>query len=294
MVTIKARMSDKSDRRISRVGGDVLAVYFSEIKRNPVLSRSEESALARRAKRGDECARKKLIQANLRFVVNVARKFHSCGLPFEDLISEGNIGLMTALEHFDPDRGYHFISYAVWWIRQSIHRAIAEKSRLIRLPQNKAQELQRIEKTREELVGEQHRNPEPDQIAQRLSCSSTRVLELLSLPRDLLSLDTSLGHDDGFPPLEELVEDRNGRLPEDVILESSLRDDINSALGTLSTRESEILQRRFGLNGKRPMSLRAIGRTYKLTKERIRQIEKRAIKRLKDPERRRALRTYYE
>lgn len=287
-------MSDKSDRTSGRVGGDVLNAYISEIKGIPLLSPSEESNLARRARKGDQLARKKLIQANLRFVMNVARKFHSSGLPFEDLVSEGNIGLMTALEHFDPDMGYHFISYAVWWIRQSIYRAIAEKSRMIRLPQNKAQELRRIETAREELKSEQHPNPEADQIAQRLDCNGARVLELLSVSRDLLSLDASIGHEDDFSPLEEFIEDRNGRLPEDILLESSLRDDINSVLSSLSTRESEILQHRFGLNGKRPMSLRAIGKTYKLTKERIRQIEKRAIKRLKEPERRRVLRIYTE
>jgi RNA polymerase primary sigma factor len=284
---------DGSNRKTRRTDENVLATYYKEINRILLLSRTEENSLARRAKGGDRLAREKLIQANLRFVVNVARNFHTRSLPLEDLVSEGNVGLILALEHFDPEKGYRFISYAVWWIRQTILRAICEKSRMIRLPLHKAYELLQIVKVREDLQGELYSKSEAETIARRLHSDRDSVAELLNLSRDLLSLQSPTGSEDDFSPLEDFIEDKRSSRPEEVLIEGTLRDDINCVLRFLSQRESEVLQCRFGLNGKGPITLRAVGSKFKLTKERIRQIEKKAIKHLRHPSRSRLLRTYY-
>ena len=283
-------MSDSSKKKTNE---DVLATYFKEINQIPLLSKSEEKSLARRAVSGDLLAREKLIQANLRFVVKVAKKFRSRGLPFEDLISEGNIGLMTAVKHFDPEKGYHFISYAVWWIRQAILKAIGEKSRMIRLPLHKVQELLQIAKVRQDLRDERyHSRSEVEMIAQRLHCDCGSVVELLDISRELLSLETPSCSENEFSPLGDFVEDGGGSQPEELLLKGSLRDDIKGILNSLPQRESEILQCRFGLNDEAPMTLGALGSRYKLSKERIRQIEQKALDRLKLPSRSRLLEAY--
>ena len=281
-----------STNRRFKTGENALATYFKEINAIRLLTRSEESELARQAKKGDAVSREKLIQANLRFVVNVARKFHAHGLPLEDLVSEGNIGLITALDHFNPERGYRFISYAVWWIRQTIMKAIGEKSRMIRLPQNKAQDLLQIAKAQEELQGERHGLPETEAIAQKLHYDRRTVAELLTISRDLLSLQAPVDIDGDFSPLEDFIEDKRGIQPDELLMKDTLRDDINRVMASLSQRESEVLQSRFGLNGKGPATLKAIGQGCDLTKERIRQIEKNAIKRLRHPSQSRLLRAY--
>lgn len=271
---------------------DTLGIYLREINGIPLLSRAEEESLARSATKGDRLAREKLIQANLRFVVKVAKEYHTPGLPLEDLISEGNIGLMRAIDNFDTEKGHRFISYAVWWIRQTILRAIGEKSRLIRLPQHKADELLQIAKVREDLQGERYLKSKADMIAERLHRDRDRVIELLNISRALLSLDTPSRSDNCLSPLEDFVEDKSCISTEDILITTSLREDINTVLSSLSQRESEILQCRYGLNGKRRMTLREIGSKCKLTKERIRQIEKEAIRRLRHPSRSRLLGTY--
>ncbi len=279
-------------RKSGKAGESVLTAYFEDINRIPLLSREEEDSLARRARRGDPIARQKLIQANLRFVVRVAKGFQMLGMPLEDLVGEGNIGLMKAVERFDPARGYRFISYAVWWIRQSIMRAIGEKTRLIRLPQSMTAELLRVVKEREDLPAGCSADQEAELIARRLNSSREHVAQLLNISREALSLDAGVGAEDDVSALEDFVVDTETRHPEDLAIESLLRDDINRALETLSRRESEVIQSRFGLNGKRPMTLKAIGGVSRLTKERVRQIEKKAISRLRRPPLLRLLRAY--
>jgi RNA polymerase primary sigma factor len=273
-------------------GESALAIYLKEMKEIPLLSRAEEDSLARRAVSGVQLAREKLIQANLRFVVKVAKRYRTQGLPLEDLISEGNIGLMKAIEHFDPERGNHFISYAVWWIRQAILKAIGDKSRLIRLPLNKSNELLQIAKTRGDLRAERCMKSEPDMRARRLHSNRDNAAELLDISRTPLSLEAPLHLDDGFSVLGDFVEDKNFVPPEEVLIESSLHDDINVVLKFLSPRESEIVQCRFGLNGKRPMTLRQVSRRWKVSRERVRQIQNKAIKRLRHSFCSRLLRTY--
>jgi RNA polymerase primary sigma factor len=208
--------------------------------------------------------------------VNIAKKYQHRGLPLDDLISEGNIGLMRAIDRFDVDMGYHFISYAVWWIRQSIMTALSEKSRMIRLPTNRALELAQIE-------GDENGRPR-----------TQRAAHLLNVSREPLSLDAPVGPAQDAALFGDTMVDSSSQRQEELAIESSLRADINAVLGSLAKKEAEIIQYRFGLNGTRPHSLRELGITYRLTKERIRQIEKRAIRLLQNPERSNLLRAYME
>ena len=256
------------------------------------MTRSEEEETAGAAAKGDKAAKNRLIKANLRFVVNVAKKYQNQGLPLADLISEGNIGLINAIERFDVSKGYHFISYAVWWIRQAILKAICEKSRMIRLPLNRANELVQIEKVRKELGGAGRGDSEIVEIARQLDMDEDHVADLINISRDLISLDTPIYDEKDSSLLSDFVEDRGYKPPHEVVVDKALREEINQVLDTLSQKESDIIQYRFGLNGRRPMSLKEIGGRYKLTKERIRQIEKKALKRLQHPSRSSPLRAY--
>jgi len=271
---------------------NILSIYLKEINRIPLLTREEEDYYARLAAKGERSAKERLVRANLRFVVNVAKKYQNQGLPLDDLISEGNIGLMNAIERFDVNRGYHFISYAVWWIRQAILKAICEKSRMIRLPLNRANELVQIEKARKVLQTENGMDPEIADIAHALDMDNQHVADLLNISRDLISLESPVNQERDASIIGDFVEDGSYVSPDELFIEKSLKEDINAILETLSEKESEILQYRFGLNGKRPMSLKEIGDKYRLTKERIRQIEKKALKRLQHPVRSQALRSY--
>ncbi|MFO8065039.1 MAG: RNA polymerase sigma factor RpoD/SigA [Spirochaetia bacterium] len=267
-------------------------MYLKEINKIPLLTREEEDKYARAAADGDKSAKDMLVQANLRFVVNVAKKYQNQGLPLSDLISEGNIGLMNAIERFDVDKGYHFISYAVWWIRQAILKAICEKSRMIRLPLNRANELVQIEKVRKDIQGSNGEDAEMRKIAETLNMDQDHVADLINISRDLISLETPVYQEKDSSILGDFVEDEGYKPPETEVEEQSLKDDINHVLETLSSKEAEIIQYRFGLNGRSPLSLKEIGDKYNLTKERIRQIEKKALKRLQHPKRSQFLESY--
>lgn len=271
---------------------NVLSMYLQEINRIPLLTREEEDRYARQAAEGDKYAQDMLVKSNLRFVVNVAKKYQNQGLPLSDLISEGNIGLMNAIERYDVEKGYHFISYAVWWIRQAILKAICEKSRMIRLPLNRANELVQIEKAKKLLQSEKGEDPEISEIASAVNMNENHVSDLISISRDLVSLETPVYSEKDSSELGDFIEDNDYRPPEVRVIESSLKEDINNVLDTLSEKESDIIQYRFGLNGKSPLSLKEIGDRYNLTKERIRQIEKKALKRLQHPSRSRYLEAY--
>ena len=270
---------------------NILSIYLKEINRIPLLTREEEDKFARLAAEGDESARKKMIESNLRFVVNQAKRYQNQGIPLIDLINEGNIGLMNALERYDVDRGYHFISYAVWWIRQAILKAICEKSRTVRLPLNRANELVQIQKAQHSLLNESGEEPTAEEIGEAVKLDPQLVEDLLSISRDMVSLDAPVFGDPANSTVGDFIED-DYRSAEDILMEKSLRDDINQALAILTDREREIVEMRFGLNGAIPMSLKEIGEIYNLTKERIRQIEKKAIERIKVPAHLEALRSY--
>jgi RNA polymerase primary sigma factor len=293
-VATKTKQSKSKTIHTGRSNDDenVLSMYLKEINKIPLLTREEENYHARQAREGDEHSKEVLIKSNLRFVVNVAKKYQNQGLPLSDLISEGNIGLMNAIDRFDVDKGYHFISYAVWWIRQAILKAICEKSRMIRLPLNRANELVQIEKVRKEIQGSKGEVAEMRQIAETLNMSEEHVADLVNIARDLISLETPVYAEKDSSLLGDFVEDVGYQPPETLMIEKSLKDDINEVLSSLSDKEAEIVQFRFGLNGRSPLSLKEIGDRYGLTKERIRQIEKKALKRLQHPKRAQYLEAY--
>lgn len=269
-----------------------LSLYLKEINKIPLLTRDQEDEISRKAITGDKAAQAKLIEANLRFVVNVAKKYQNQGLPLDDIISEGNIGLMNAIERFDPDKGYHFISYAVWWIRQAILKAIYEKSRMIRLPLNRANELVQIEKTRKAMLTEMGEDPSDAEIARLTGIKEIDVTDLQAISRDLVSLESPVYNERDSSNLGDFIEDSANVGPDEQALMLSLSEDIESILGTLTDKESDILRHRFGLGDRKPLSLKEIGDRYNLTKERIRQIEKKALDRLRHPSRSQLLKDY--
>ena len=272
---------------------DLLSLYLKDINKIPLLTRDEESSLALAASRGDEAAKSKVINANLRFVVNVAKKYQNHGIDLVDLISEGNIGLLTAIERFDVTKGYHFISYAVWWIRQAILKAICEKSRMIRLPLNRANEYVRIARARKMILGNKSEEAEIGEIAQMLGMTAEHVRDMLAITRDMVSLDSaarSSGMDN--VSIGEFIEDDRYVTPEDSVIYAFMCDDIDSVLSTLTRKEAEVIRMRYGLNGHKAMSLKEVGDVFHLTKERIRQIERRALMRLQHPHRLSKLQEY--
>ena len=261
---------------------EVLSIYLAEINRIPLISHEEEYELALKAKSGDRAAREKLLNANLRFVVSVAKKFRGQGLPLSDLINEGNIGLITALDKFEPEKGYHFISYAVWWIRQAIMKAISEKGRTVRLPLNRANELMQIQKARKSLIHDMETaDPSVEEIAEATGLDSALVSDLLSISQDVVSFDSPIKKgEESDTALGEFIEDESDG-PEKQVIDSALRDEVRALLLRLSDKERDIIELRYGLSGSKPMSLKEIGEKYSLTKERIRQIEKRALEKLR-------------
>ncbi|MDR2768774.1 MAG: RNA polymerase sigma factor RpoD/SigA [Treponema sp.] len=269
---------------------NTLAIYLREINRIPLLTREEEDKCAREAAKGSMTARNRLANANLRFVVNVAKKYQGQGIPLEDLIGEGNFGLLNAIKRYDVEKGYHFISYAVWWIRQAILKAICEKSRMIRLPLNRANELVQIEKARKMVQN----NPESEvkEVARLLEMDPRHVEDLINISRDMVSLENPLYAEKDSSSLGDFVEASNYEAPEDEVMGRVLHDDIESVLDTLERKEADVIRYRFGLGEEAPLSLKEIGDRFNLTKERIRQIEKNALKRLQHPARRSMLESY--
>lgn len=280
--------------KVSRTIADdnILSTYLKEINAIPLLTREEEFIYALEASVGDQYAKDHLVRTNLRFVVNVAKKYQNQGLPLMDLISEGNIGLMNAVERFDVTKGYHFISYAVWWIRQAILKAICEKSRMIRLPLNRANELVQIEKARKQVVNGRSEESEIREIAEMLDMDQDHVRDIVNIARDMVSLDTPVFSDRDSSSVGDFIEDNRYEQPEAFVIENALRDDIDDLLDSLSEKEAEVIRYRFGLNGYKALSLKEIGDVFNLTKERIRQIEKKAIRRLQHPTRMNRLEAY--
>ncbi len=263
----------------------ILGAYLKEINKIPLLSREEENELAVKAKAGDKAARDKIVKANLRFVVNVAKKYQNRGLELIDLISEGNIGLMNAIDKFDVNRGYHFISYAVWWIRQSILKAIGEKGRAIRLPSNRVNELSKIEGARKALHSVASEEKEFEEVANMLNMDKAHVREMVYISREMASLDAPVLNDGSEKTLGEYVEDTE-HLPEKEVMKQAMNDEINAVIDTLQPKEAAIVKMRYGIGVEKPMSLQEVGVVCNLTKERVRQIENRAIIRMQQGRRR--------
>ena len=259
-----------------------LAVYLSEIEHIPVLSVEDERALAARMRRGEEKARNELVRRNLRFVITVARQYMRFDVPLEDLINEGNIGLIRATRMFDPDRGFRFISYAVWWIRQSILSYITNQSRVVRIPAGQIQRMSRLARETERLMQECGCIPATDQLAKRLAISAEQVEDLHKLPTAAFSLDEPAeGAHSDFEV--DVLEDPNANL-DDMLLTRLRHADVRVALDVLDNREADIIRRHYGLSGAKPESLQSIGRYYGVTRERVRQLRDRALWKLRTSE----------
>jgi len=269
-----------------------LAQYLMEIDRIDLLTREQEEYLAKKTFESNQDARQLLIQANLRFVVNIAKKYQKRGLPLIDLINEGNMGLITAADKFDYRKGYHFISYAVWWIKQSILKALSEKTRLIRLPLNRANQLMQIERFRKEKDQLSGNEISSDEIARELDIEQTSVNDIINASREYISFDAPIMFDKKERFLSEILKDMNFKEPEARLIDDALKDAIMDALETLTEKEQTVIKYRYGLDGNEPMSLKEIGKKFNLTKERIRQIEKKAIRRLRHPSRSDALKAF--
>lgn len=262
-----------------------LAIYLKEINNIPLLTPEEEKEYAILATKGDKKAKQKLIDSNLRFVVKIAKKYRNNGLSFSDLIGEGNIGLMLAADKFDPEKGFRFISYAVWWIKQTILKAISEKSKIIRLPVNRINELSRIETEREKKGGS------VEEIATSMNIDAPTLSAMINVSQKPISFDEPIKKGEETV-IGELLKDETHPSPETDMLNQSLKDEIQTMLSTLSNREAAILKYRFGLQGEEPHSLLEVGMEFNLTKERIRQIEKKSIEKLKRVAQNRGLEYY--
>ena len=255
---------------------DSLGSYLAEIAHSKPLSAAEEVDLARKIKQGNDGARNRLVEANLRFVVSVAKEYQNRGVPLADLISAGNMGLITAAERFDEDKGFKFISYAVWWIRQAILQTLAEQSRTVRLPLNKIGLLYKISKASRLLQQERADDPNPDEIAEQLDVPVDEVKETLMCGRSVRSLDATFREEEDHSLLDVLPDDRQ-ESPENEVMRDCLRGQIDAALSSLVGREAEILRLYFGLDGEEPMTLDQIGARFGLTRERVRQIKARLM-----------------
>src|SRR5258708_260004 len=272
---------------------DSLRLYLREISRISLLSASKESYLAERAEQGDRDARNNLIEANLRLVVSIAKKYVGQGLSLEDLIGEGNIGLIRAVTKFDYRKGFRFSTYATWWIKQAITRAILEGTRVVRLPVYIMEEVMRVKRMTRQLYQELGREPTPENIGERLGMSAERVSELLIWAEKVFSLDAPLSEEEENT-LGDIIEDVRERGPVEVTDQRLLREEIRKVLGQLTLRERQVIELRFGLLDDHDHTLEEVGKKLKVTRERVRQIEERAIRKLRHPQANRILKDYLD
>jgi RNA polymerase primary sigma factor len=265
--------------------------YLQEIGEVSLLNHEEEIALARRIREGDELSLERLTKANLRFVVSVAKQYQSQGLSLGDLINEGNLGLIKAANRFDETRGFKFISYAVWWIRQSILQALAEQSRIVRLPLNRVGTMNKIGKAFSALEQEFEREPSPEEIAELLEISDFEVSDTIQKSGKHLSLDAPFSEEEENRLLD-IIENQDQPSPDNTLISESLRIELDRALSTLTQREAEVVKLYFGLDLETPLTLEEIGEKFKLTRERVRQIKEKALRRLRHASRSKPLRSY--
>jgi RNA polymerase primary sigma factor len=282
------------EREPIRHSGELsLDIYLKQIHDIPLLTREDEAALARRIRAGDKAALAKLVESNLRFVVSVAKQYAGQGLSLTDLINEGNIGLIRAAERFDEMRGFKFISYAVWWVRQAMLQALAEQSRIFRVPLNRATTLYRVGKVQQRLTQDLGREPTVEEIAERLKLSRQEVRGTLDIANVPLSMDESYGEDDENP-LRDYLRDEVADTPDAETYRRTLSEDVERVLGSLPERERAILYYYFGLGGQDPETLERIGERFELTRERIRQIKEETLQKLRASRQGQALRSYLE
>src|SRR5512138_86493 len=281
----------KITKSITNRESQSLEKYLQDIGKEDMVTPQQEVELAQRIRRGDKVALDKLTKANLRFVVSVAKQYQNQGLSLPDLINEGNLGLIKAAQRFDETRGFKFISYAVWWIRQSILQALAEQSRIVRLPLNKIGSINKINKAYAQLEQQYEREPNAEEIASLLEISENEVKESLKNSGRHVSMDAPLIQDEDNT-MYDVLKGEESTTPENGLLYESLKKEIERAVSTLTQREADVIRLYFGLNGSHPMTLEEIGEKFDLTRERVRQIKEKAIRRLKHTSRSKILKTY--
>lgn len=272
---------------------DPVRMYLKEIGKVPLLTADEEIALAQRMEEGDEGAKKRLAEANLRLVVSIAKRYVGRGMLFLDLIQEGNLGLIKAVEKFDYRKGYKFSTYATWWIRQAITRAIADQARTIRIPVHMVETINKLIRVSRQLLQELNREPTPEEIAKEMNMPVERVREILKISQEPVSLETPIGEEEDSH-LGDFIKDENVPVPDKAAAYTLLREDLDEVLKTLTEREQKVLCLRFGLEDGRARTLEEVGKEFNVTRERIRQIEAKALRKLRHPSRSRKLRDYFD
>ena len=272
---------------------DPVRMYLKEIGKVPLLSAEEEINLAKRMEEGDEAAKKRLAEANLRLVVSIAKRYVGRGMLFLDLIQEGNLGLIKAVEKFDYRKGYKFSTYATWWIRQAITRAIADQARTIRIPVHMAATINKLIRVSRQLLQELGREPQPEEIAEKMDMSVDRVREILKISQEPVSLETPIGEEEDSH-LGDFIQDDNVPVPADAAAFTLLKEQLVEVLSTLTDREQKVLRLRFGLDDGRARTLEEVGKEFNVTRERIRQIEAKALRKLRHPSRSRKLKDYLD
>ena len=289
------KTAEESENSFTERGNaeDPVRMYLKEIGRIPLLSSEEEIELAKRREEGDEEAKKKLSEANLRLTVSIAKRYSGRGMQFLDLIQEGNLGLIKAVEKFDYRKGYKFSTYATWWIRQSITRAIADQARTIRIPVHMVETMNRVNRTSRRLLQEYGREPTPEEIAEAMNLPVERVLEISKISQEPVSLETPIGEEEDSH-LGDFIQDEHIPVPADEAAHTLLREQLEKVMDTLSEREQKVLALRFGLEDGKPHTLEEVGREFQVTRERIRQIEAKALRKLRHPTRSRKLRDFLE
>ena len=272
---------------------DPVRMYLKEIGKVPLLSADEEIKLAQRMEEGDEAAKKKLAEANLRLVVSIAKRYVGRGMLFLDLIQEGNLGLIKAVEKFDYRKGYKFSTYATWWIRQAITRAIADQARTIRIPVHMVETINKLVRVSRQLLQELGREPSPEEIAEAMDIPVERVREIQKISQEPVSLETPIGEEEDSH-LGDFIQDDNVPVPAEAAASTLLKEQLVEVLGTLTEREQKVLRLRFGMDDGRARTLEEVGREFNVTRERIRQIEAKALRKLRHPSRSRKLKDYLD
>ncbi len=289
-----ARDKELFEQALADIGlDDPVKMYLKDIGRVPLLSADEEVELAKRMQENDESAKKRLSEANLRLVVSIAKRYVGRGMLFLDLIQEGNLGLMKAVEKFDYEKGFKFSTYATWWIRQSITRAIADQARTIRIPVHMVETINKLTRVQRVLLQELGREPTPAEIAEKMGVEESRVHEILKIAQDPVSLETPIGEEEDSH-LGDFIEDEKTVTPSDSVATTMLKEQLFGVLDTLTPREEKVLRLRYGIDDGKPRTLEEVGKEFNVTRERIRQIEAKALRKLRHPSRSKKLKDFLD